>query len=155
YSARNEGCEDGVLHAVVHGPLAGEVRGESGHRVGAVEATHLALAIRRDVVGEDHVETSLAQGQLRLDRPVALDAPRMQRRSDDEERGLVTKTFRELGGLRLRISGHDAIDEGAREKASLREKPIERLRQTERARRLSHGAFELDSVLLDELARQH
>ena len=105
--AAQEGRDLRVLGHLLDGVEAGEVGGEHGGRVAAVQDAHLAGAVGPEIVGPDHVEAGLGERQLSGDRLRPLDHPDMEGLGGDRERVLVAP----FAEQRLLLGGGEARDD--------------------------------------------
>ena len=144
-----------IVHALAHGLLARQVRRQHGHRVGAVQDPHLALAVRRHVRRPGHVQPGRRERQLAVERAPRFDHPGMEDLAGHQQVVLVTELRGQLGHLVLRVAGHDAIDQRVGEETGLVDPAQERVGQAPPAGRLGDRARERVAVALDQLARQH
>lgn len=99
-----------VAHTFADRAQSVQVRSKHHRRMRAVQYAHLALLVRVDVVGPDHVDSGFLERQLIFE--VALDHPQMENLGGVYQ--LVARAeCRQLGALALllRIAGADAVDE--------------------------------------------
>ena len=154
-AALHVAADQRVVHALAHGLLAGQVGGQHGHRVRAVEDADLALAVRRHVRRPRHVQAGLGERQLAVQRARRFDDPRMEHLAGDQQLVVVAELRRQLRRLVLRVTGDDAVDQRVGEHARLAQPAREAVSQPPALRGLADRARQRVAVALDELTRQH
>lgn len=117
----------------------------------AVQYAHLALFIRVDVVGPDHVDSGFLERQFSF--KVALDHPQVENLGGVDQ--LVARAEgRQLGTLAflLRIAGADAVDECRAEVIFLFNPLAKAVAQLPQVAVFQHAVAQRVAVAVDELA---
>ena len=142
------------MHAVDDEILAGEISGQHGAGVGAVEDADLAVAVGFYAFGKDRIEAGLVERQLAGDECRGFNDPEMEELGGIEK--LVTIAAGVLQGLGFigGVAGVDAVNQGVGKNVGLLDPGEERRSEIPVAGGLENRLFEIVSVVFDELAGQ-
>ena len=144
----------GILAAFLDSIETAQIAHGTQYGMGAIEEGYLTLVVRSLGRHEEHVEARFVGREFGGDFLGSLDDPEMENLGLVQETVVVTDTLAELGGGVTRITGNDAVHEGAVHAAALLKPGAEVRTQVPQVDILTDAFLEVPAVFEDKLARE-
>ena len=145
-------AEDWIVHHLVDEGKTAYDGSENVRCMRAVEKTHFAGAVRRLVVGHDHIQSALLEGEFLENGFGTFHHEEMEDFTAVQKVVLISEFRADFFRFRARIPGDNAVDERVDEQTAFFEPFGESLRKIPFGSILQHILLKSDAIFVDKFA---